>query len=99
MAEARLEHADVPGTWPAHGMLMAGGGRVWVRENPAAADDTTPRWTAFRSDGVMLGTVALPSRFRVLEFGRDHVLGVRRDELDVQRVELYALRSAGGSRR
>jgi len=45
----------------------------------------------------MLGIVALPARFRALEFGGDYVLGVRRDELDVERLELYPLRPTGAA--
>ena len=94
MVEARWEKAVIPATMPAHGPLMVGGdGRLWVRETAPPADET-PRWTAFAADGAMLGTVALPARFRALEFGADYVLGVRRDDLDVERVELYPLRPA-----
>jgi hypothetical protein len=92
--EARWQRAAIPTTMPAHGPLEVGGGRLWVRET-APPDAAGSRWVAFRSDGVMLGSVVLPARFRVLEFGADHVLGVRRDDLDVQQVELYALRRGG----
>lgn len=95
MVEARWEGAVIPPAMPAHGPMLAGAdGRLWVRETAPPADET-PRWVAFRDDGTMLGTVALPPRFRALEFGADYVLGVRRDDLDVERVELYPLRPAG----
>jgi len=95
MVDARWENVVLPEAMPAHGLMLVGGdGRLWVRETTPPADDV-PRWVAFERDGRMLGTVVLPERFRALEFGADYVLGVRRDELDVERVELYPLRAAG----
>jgi len=40
---------------------------------------------------VWLGWVELPPRFEVLDIGRDHLLGLHRDELDVEAVALYPL--------
>ena len=45
----------------------------------------------FDADGRYLGPVRFPERFRIFEIGTDYVLGVRRDELDVEFVELYRL--------
>ena len=46
----------------------------------------------FRSTGRWPGRVRLPPRFQLLDVGRDYMLGIRRDSLDVQFVELYSLR-------
>ncbi len=45
----------------------------------------------FAPGGHLLGRVALPPRFRPWEIGDTYLLGVTRDELDVERVELYRL--------
>jgi hypothetical protein len=45
----------------------------------------------FAPDGEWLGTIALPDRLTVLEIGSDYVLGVWRDEFDVERVQLLTL--------
>lgn len=45
----------------------------------------------FRRDGVYLGEVRLPDDLRITEIGPDYVLGVVRDEWDIQYVRLYGL--------
>lgn len=81
---------------PPYGGLMADpGGRIWV-----AAYDHTPgmavSYHVLAPDGRWLGSVRLPPRFELLAVGGDRVLGVQRDEFDVQAVTVYELR-AGGS--
>jgi hypothetical protein len=45
----------------------------------------------FRPDGVYLGTMRLPQGFDVMEIGADYVLGVARDEMGVEYVQVYGL--------
>ncbi|HEU4631731.1 MAG TPA: 6-bladed beta-propeller [Gemmatimonadaceae bacterium] len=95
MTEEKWANATLPPTFPAHGDLhIDPAGRLWVQETTRPADPI-PRWSAFDADGRYLGTVALPEDFRVLEFGADYVLGVQRDENDVEQVRLYALQPGG----
>jgi hypothetical protein len=42
--------------------------------------------------GRILARVQMPSKFRVQEIGEDYVLGVWRDDLDVESVRVYGLR-------
>ena len=44
----------------------------------------------------MLGFVETPPRLRVLEIGEDYILGVVRDELGVESVQLWALERPDG---
>ena len=77
------------------------GGHVWVREyepEHAAATmqyirtpDGPSNWSVFDATGRWMGTVELPPRFALLEVAEDHLLGLRRDELDVEYVEIYDL--------
>ncbi|HEX6938561.1 MAG TPA: hypothetical protein VF158_04055 [Longimicrobiales bacterium] len=39
-----------------------------------------------------MASLAMPPRFHVAQIGRDHVIGVWRDELEVQHVRVYGLR-------
>ncbi len=95
MVEQRWENAKIPAAMPAHGSLIADAtGHLWVRETTRPADQV-PKWTVFHSDGHMLGTVAMPEDFRPLDVGADYVLGVQKDESDVEQVALYPLRPAG----
>ena len=45
----------------------------------------------FDPDGIWLGTVATPRGLRVTEIGTDYVVGVWRDELDVEYIRVYDL--------
>jgi hypothetical protein len=53
--------------------------------------ETSRRWLVFGPDGRYLGDLSLPPNFTVHEIGHDWILGVWRDELDVQSVRLYPL--------
>jgi len=85
-----------------YGFVVGADGHTWVREfriedapfgySPAFPPRTTPvRWTVYRPDGVQLGNVEIPVGFRVSEIGADYVLGIARDELGVERVQMYAI--------
>jgi hypothetical protein len=43
----------------------------------------------------LLGEVTVAEQFKVLQIGADWVLGVGRDELDVEYVMLYGLEKPG----
>ena len=66
------------------------GGNLWMRRF-LPPGRTQPFWSVFGPDGGYLGEVTTPPDFTVLEIGDDYVLGIHRDELDVQRVQLYEL--------
>jgi hypothetical protein len=66
-------------------------GNLWVmrarvlRSDPATAD-------IFDSSGRLLGAVALPANFTPFEIGSDYLLGIWRDEMDLQHVRMYSIR-------
>ena len=86
-----LESMDVPATRPAFGdILVDDDGNLWAAEY--VRWPRVPRtWTVMDPEGVWLGTITMPDGFRPLYIGGDRVLGVWRDELDVERVRLYRL--------
>jgi len=53
------------------------------------------RWSVFDPEGVWLGEVVTPPRFHVHEIGEDYVLGVYRDDLDVEFVRMHELIKPG----
>jgi hypothetical protein len=63
---------------------------LWVQEF-ATVLDTAVAWSVFGEDGQWLGNVTMPTAFRPHVIGRDHVLGVWRDSLDVETVRGYPL--------
>jgi len=89
-------HITFPQTMPAYRRLLVDSeGYFWVEGYRRPRDDV-PRWTVFAPDGRMLGTLTLPTGLRVFEIGADYVLGVWRDELDVEHVRLHELRGRRG---
>ncbi len=77
---------------PAHGprMIVDVAGNLWVEEY-LGPRDSIPIYSVFTSAGRYLGDVMMPSRFQPHDIGTDYVLGVWRDELDVEHARLYAL--------
>lgn len=65
-------------------------GNVWLGAGGPSRYEPSS-WIVFSDDGRLLGTVPFPERFRVLDFGSAAVLGVWRDEFDVEHVQLYAI--------
>lgn len=65
-------------------------GHLWVEPYRPAPGETVP-WLVVDVSGSILGTVALPAGFRPTDIGSDYVLGVVRDELDIEHVRMYTL--------
>jgi hypothetical protein len=90
-----LEEMPYPGTFPAFADLMVDSdGHLWALDFSRPGDDRR-HWVVFAADGRALGTVETPPGLRVLEIGRDYVLGVWQDDLDVEHVRLYQLDRGG----
>ena len=72
------------------GVIVDRGGNLWV-EAYRRPGDSVPRWTVFDAQGVMLGAVAVPDLFEIMDVGDDYVLGKWVDELDIEHVQMYEL--------
>lgn len=70
--------------------LFDDAGNVWL-EDFRAPSDTVSRWTVFEPGGRMLGGVAVPDGFRPTHIGPDFILGVEKDDMDVEYVRQYAI--------
>lgn len=95
-----LEKLPLPERRPAYSVLLVDAtGAVWLEEHVGEFVDLLsfePReWQVFDPAGEWLGAVRLPGRFTVHEIGADYVLGVRRDELDVERPQVLRLEREG----
>lgn len=91
-AELMEQQLDRPAadSLPAYGSILVDlAGNLWVQEY--ALSWSTAGWSVFDPEGLYLGDVAVPTDFRVTDIGRDYVLGVVTDEMDVERVLLYGL--------
>jgi hypothetical protein len=86
-----LSELTYPETMPAFGapILADRSGNVWVPDFMASGGSRT--WTVFDPEGRRLGIVRTPADLRVFAIGRDWLLGVWQDELDVEYVREYGL--------
>jgi hypothetical protein len=81
----------LPETKPAYGRLLVDSeGNLWVADYSEERDDEGS-WSVFDPEGRFLGAVETPTGGRVQQIGSDFVLGVWRDEFDVEYVRLYEL--------
>jgi hypothetical protein len=88
---ALLDMVELPETKPAYGRLLVDtDGNLWVAEYRRHREGMD-RWDVFDPDGRWLSTVDTPTGLLIHEIGTDYVLGVRRDEFDVEYVELHGL--------
>lgn len=65
-------------------------GVLWIRDQYDAN-----RWTAHAGTGRPAGAVRFPAGFRITQIGPEVVVGVTRDSLEVERVEMLALERTG----
>jgi hypothetical protein len=87
-----LDDYDYPAQAPAFGSLILADaqGDLWVPEFSVRADRGMT-WQVFAPDYRLLGAVRTPARFVPRSIGDDIVLGVWRDEFDVEYVRGYEL--------
>jgi hypothetical protein len=100
--EPRYAAMPAPATIPAYApamvsgmnrMLMGGNGELWIgRFDPDTGFSTAPGgtpavWTAFDPEGRVAGTIHMPEGFTPFELTPEGVLGVYRDEYDVEYVQ------------
>ncbi len=85
------EHLPAPDSVPNIDHLVVDHpGMVWV--GSYQHDASAPRlYHVYDTEGRFLARVAMPPGVEVLEIGGDYVLGITRDELDVERIVLHTL--------
>lgn len=66
-------------------------GHFWV-ERFRWPNDDQPVWDVFDPEGRLVAVVRTPPGLRIDEIGEDYLMGVWRDELDVEQVRTYRLR-------
>ena len=89
--ERVLDNVPYPDSTPAHARIRVDReGMLWVEEY-APPNASTIAWSVFDGSGAWLTDVMIPSGLDLLEIGRNHILAVVRDELDVEYVHRYRL--------
>lgn len=94
MLTRALDGMPVPETMPAYARaLVDDEGNIWV-EAYRPPDVDTVTWSVFSPDGVLQGELTGPPDFTPYQIGEDFMLGLWRDDFDLEHVQLYQLRKA-----
>ena len=85
-------------SYPAFAQILSDrAGYLWVQDYQVPGDGEGPIvWTVFDPEGRVQGLVETPSELDVFEIGEDYVLGLVKDELGVEYVQVWALDREGG---
>lgn len=84
--------ASLPSMKPAYSQLVVDSlGHVWLSEYRSGESQVDRSWNVFAPDGTWLGSLGLPGRFQPYQIGADYLLGLSRDELDVETVQVLRL--------
>src|SRR5690606_29883698 len=92
--EAMLERigevgSPIPSKWSE--VLPDPIGRLWLRVVDCAARPELQEWQVIDTAGAPVATALVPSALDVLAVHGSRLLARRRDELDVEHVELYRI--------
>ena len=81
------DHVPVADSFPAHGGLMVTDeGRIWLEQFRRPHHQGPDRWKVFERGGGFVCHVTVPQGMTLLDAGADFLLGLERDELDVEYV-------------
>ena len=69
----------------------APGDALWLGFGPSMRPGAGGEWLLVRPDGEVLGMVRMPERLTPLHIASDRLLGIQRDELDVERIVIHRL--------
>ena len=90
-AFVRALEEGAPYMWPAlTGLVVDDEERIWVGERSESAGDDW-KWTAYTQEGSAVGSVRLPSNFKLRVVRDGRLVGVATDELDIPRVQVYRI--------
>ncbi len=87
-----LDQVTVPTLRPPYSWIaLDRSGNLWVKQGPASVGPPeSVDHLVFDPTGVLLGVVALPP-IEVLEIGYDYIVGVYRDELEVEYLHVHEI--------
>ncbi len=89
--ELQLEHIAFPDSIPAQERLLTDSEKNIWEQRYKLPGDTLDTFAIFDEAGVWQGRIVMPPRFRVSDIGADYVLGIWRDDDDVQFIRMYKL--------
>jgi hypothetical protein len=87
-----LASLDFPKQFPAYaGMLRDANANLWLKDFGWPPDETAEIWQVFDANSRWLGALDMPARFNLMRVSGDYLLGIARDDLDVEHVRVYRL--------
>jgi hypothetical protein len=90
--ERMLAEMPVPETMPTFDRILVDEeGTAWVRAWQPVWESDSATWTVFDPEGRVAAEVRMPHGLVPHQIGRDYVLAVATDDLDVERVQLWTL--------
>lgn len=91
MKTAMWDAPELPTHYPAiAGLLLDRLDRIWM-VGPAVDSSETVTASVFDANGRWLQDVVLPANFTLTDAGADYVLGIWKDDSDVEHVRMYGL--------
>jgi len=97
-AEGPTEFPETPPTQifpdrlpPWNKLLATDSGWLWVRRFRSPVGEDLNTWDIYDPDGRLAAYMRIPTTGRLSEVGDDHVIGVFRNELDVETIRVYRL--------
>jgi hypothetical protein len=91
MMSAMWDAPELPTHYPAiSGLLLDRLDRLWMI-GPEVDSSETVTASVFDSSGRWLQDIALPAHFTLTDAGADYVLGIWKDDSDVEHVRMYGL--------
>ena len=91
-----VERIPLPAAKPAYARILASsGGTIWVQQS-GKWPDHADKWWVFDASGRWLGVVEMPVKLRVLAVDHEFVIGVFRDEFDIENIRLHRLVKSAG---
>jgi hypothetical protein len=89
IVDPNVDAAFYPKTLPSYAAFRVDDAqRLWVLDYPIPGEKQ-PRWNVFDPEGRLLGAVETPPGVEVLEIGTTYLLGIWRDELEVEYLRMY----------
>jgi hypothetical protein len=87
-----------PPVYPAFSGLVADReGNLWARRVPRPGQPPGHQvYNVFGTNGALLGEVVIPLALSLFEIGSDYILGLKRDEMDVESVVMLRIAKGGG---
>jgi hypothetical protein len=72
-------------------LLVDAHGNLWL-ESFRTHEDAPPEWVVIDPSGTVLGRITTPARVTLAQIGEHYILGLTRDDADVEHVVRYRLR-------